>query len=125
MARYKTKVRISHGGRLFPVGAILPDSISKADIKFLKSKKFIEVYATEENEEDSSFEGLDEEDEFHEFNQGSLKTVEEIEKLRSKKAVKEYADNIGYELGADFEERTLRELQEEIILFQEESADEE
>lgn len=124
MVKYKTKVRVSHKGRLYPVGAILPDSVLKEDINFLKSKKFIEAYAAEaEEEEENSVDGLDEEG-FNEFHPGRLKTVEEIEKMRSKKAVREYADLIGYELGEDFEEKTLKELQEEIILYQEENTDE-
>ena len=126
MTRYKTKVKVSHAGKLYPVGAVLPSSISKADIEFLKSKRFVEVYVPEDesdNYNDSGFDGMDDEEGFDEANPDGLKTPEEIVKIRSKKAIKEYADSIGYDLGEDFDEKPLKELQEEVILFQEENAD--
>lgn len=124
--RYKTKVTVLIGGKAYNPGTILPDDISSADLAFLKSKKFVEpadvapVFADEEDDledESGDFDG------FNEKVPDVLKSPEEIQKIRTKKDLAAYAKKIGLELGGDFEERSLKELQEETINFQEEKLD--
>lgn len=43
MMAYRTKVTVVTNGKEFKPGAILPADISKLDLDFLKSKKFVEV----------------------------------------------------------------------------------
>ena len=55
--RYKTKVTVTTQGKVFKPGSILPEDLSKSDLAFLKSKKFVEpadvpAAAYEEPEED-------------------------------------------------------------------------
>lgn len=121
--RYKTKVTVVTGGREYGPGTLLPEDIGYKDMAFLKSKGFVEPadvesvetsYYKPDSEEDSAFFG------FNEKTPDVLKSVEEILKIRSKKDVASYATSIGLDLGADYEERPLKDLQEEVINFQKE-----
>ena len=51
---------------------------------------------------------------------GKLKNEAEIRKIRSKKEIRAYAASIGLEFGEDSDEKSLKELQEIVINFQEE-----
>ncbi len=126
--KYKTKVTVVTGGKAYKPGTILPADISSADLAFLKSKKFVEpadtgpVYADEIDDledEGGDFSG------FNEKEPDALKSPEEIRKIRSKKEADSYAVSIGLNLGDDYESKSLKQLQEEIINFQEEQTDEE
>lgn len=126
--RYKTKVTVVTGGKAYNPGTILPADISSADLTFLKSKKFVEpadvapVFADET--EDPEDEGGD----FSGFNEKepeALKSPEKIRKIRTKKDVFSYAASIGLDLGENYEEKALKELQEIVINFQEEKLEEE
>lgn len=121
--RYKTKVTVVTGGKDYEPGTILPKDISDIDMAFLKSKGFVEPadiesvesgYYEPDSEEDNAFLGFDEK------TPDALKSVKEILKIRSKKDVASYAASIGLDLGTDYEERPLKDLQEAIINFQEE-----
>lgn len=117
--RYKTKVMVITGGKEYQPGAILPADISADDLSFLKAKGFIEpadiaTVATETVNEEDDFSGFDERD------PGELKSSEEIRKIRSKKELVRYAASIGLDLGDNSDEKGLKELQEEVINFQEE-----
>lgn len=122
--RYKTKVTVVTGGKDYKPGTILPKDISDTDMAFLKSKGFVEPTDIESvadgydepdlEEGDSDFSG------FSEKTPDTLKSVEEILKIRSKKDVAAYAVSIGLDLGDDYEEKPLKDLQEEVINFQEE-----
>lgn len=122
---YRTKVEVRTKGKVFPAGSILPDDISKSDLAFLKMKKFIDVVEgsgvqiDDEDEEDveDGFAG----DGFDEMDPGEYKTAEEVKKIRKKKDIYTYAASIGLDLGEDFEEKSLTDLQEEVINFQEEA----
>ena len=122
---YRTKVEVRTKGKVFPAGSILPDDISKSDLAFLKMKKFIDVVEgsgvqiDDEDEEDveDGFVG----DGFDEMDPGEYKTAEEVKKIRKKKDIYTYAASIGLDLGEDFEEKSLTDLQEEVINFQEEA----
>ena len=125
---YKTKVTVVSGGKAYKPGTILPADISKADLAFLKSKKFVEpadvapVFADET--EDPEDEGGD----FSGFNEkepDALKSPEEIRKIRTKKDVFGYAASVGFDLGENYDEKSLKELQEAVINFQEEKLEEE
>lgn len=126
--RYKTKVTVVTGGRSYKPGTILPADISSADLAFLKSKKFVEpadvapVFADEtEDPEDegAAFFG------FNEKEPDALKSPEEIRKIRTKKDVFNYAASVGLDLGEKYDEKSLKELQESVINFQEEKLEEE
>ena len=105
--RYKTKVTVVTGGKAYNPGTILPADISSADLAFLKSKKFVEpadvapVFADEAD------------------------GPEEIRKIRTKKDIFGYAASVGLDLGENYEEKALKELQEIVINFQEEKLEEE
>lgn len=125
--RYKTKVTVVTGNKAYKPGTILPADISSADLAFLKNKKFVEpadmasVFAEEpENseEEDAGFSG------FNEREPDELKSPEEIRKIRTKKDIFDYAASIGLNLGEHYDEKSLKELQENVINFQEEKLDE-
>ncbi|MDC7288535.1 hypothetical protein NXH76_12040 [Blautia schinkii] len=112
---YKANIKVVHGGKLYPAGTILPDTISKADIEFLKSRGYLtpcEDEAAAADDFDDDFDEATPEDDF--------KTADEIGKLRSKKDVKDYADKIGCDLGDAWEDKTLKELKEAVILYQDE-----
>jgi len=126
--RYKTKVTVNTQGKIFRPGSILPDDISKSDLFFLKSKKFVEPadVPADAYEEPVDVPEDDPEQEFGElsgFNMmepGGLKSPDEIRKIRSKKEAAAYAKSIGFNPGENYEEKSLKELQEEVINFQEE-----
>lgn len=125
MAKYRTKVEVRTNGKVFKPGAILPDDISKLDLNFLKAKKFVEVVdvADAVSEADAEEDIDDEEfgDGFDEMTPGSFKTAEEIRKIRTKKDVAEYAASIGLDLGEDYDQKSLAELYDEVINYQEEA----
>lgn len=116
--RYKTKVTVTTQGRVFKPGSILPDDISKSDLAFLKSKKFVEpadvpAAAYEEPEPDLDDEQEPENDGFSGFNvmePAGMKSPDEIRKIRSKKEVDAYAKKIGLDLGENYEEKSLKDL---------------
>lgn len=114
---YRTKVEVRTKGKVFSAGSILPDDISKSDLAFLKMKKFLEVV------EDSGVQIDDEDggDGFDEMDPGEYKTAEEVKKIRKKEDVYTYAASIGYDLGDDYKGKSLADLQEAVINFQEES----
>ncbi len=117
--RYKTKVTVMTGGKEYRPGDILPADISNDDLDFLRSKGFIEpadiaTVATETMDETDDFPGFDERE------PDALKSSAEIRKIRSKKELVKYAQTIGFRIGEDFEEKNLKNLQEEVINFQEE-----
>lgn len=116
--RYRTKVTVVTGGKEYQPGSILPDDISVSDLNFLRSKGFVTPTEALSASEDD----YDEEDpfDFREAEPEMLKSPEAIRKIRSKKEVARYAESIGCDLGEDFEEKGLRELQEKVIDFQEE-----
>ena len=126
--RYRAKITVITQGKAYGPGSILQDDISKSDLAFLKEKKFVEpvdVSAVpyeepedepeEESEQESGgFSGFDEMD------PPGLKSPDEIRKIRSKKEVAAYAESIGFSIGDDYEEKSLKELQTAVIDFQEE-----
>ena len=110
--RYKTKVEFRTNGRSYPPGSVLPENISTADLAFLKSKHFlVPTYELFDRELDELLK---------ENGIYGLKSPEEISKIRSKKVIAEYAESIGLDLGDDYEKKGLKDLQEEVINFQEE-----
>lgn len=124
--RYRTKITFVTGGKEYKPGEILPADISSADLYFLKSKGFAEAAADVAGTEDDVRE--QEPDWFSGFQEqepDTLKSPEEIRKIRSKKEAFAYAGSIGLDLGENYEEKSLKELQEEIINFQEEQMSEE
>lgn len=117
--RYKTKVMVITGGREYQPGEILPADISADDLSFLKAKGFVEpadiaTVATDAVDEADDFSG------FNESETNELKSSEEIKKIRSKKELVKYAASIGLNLGNSSDEKSLKELQEEVINFLEE-----
>lgn len=118
MAAYRTKVTLMSNGKEYRPGSILPADISSADLAFLKEKKFVELadvpeVVTDEDDEDEEFEGFDE------VNPGAVKSADEIRRIRVKKDLAEYARSIGLDLG-EWNGKSLKVLQEEIINYQEE-----
>lgn len=118
MAAYKTKVTVITNGKEYWPGMILPADISSADLRFLKEKKFVEpadvpeaVFEEDDGEED--FDGFDE------ISPGAVKSADEIRKIRVKKDVAAYAASIGLDFG-DWNGKSLKVLQEEVINYQEE-----
>ncbi len=103
--RYKTKVTVTTQGKVFKPGSILPEDLSKSDLAFLKSKKFVEpadvpAAAYEEPEEDPEDEQEPENGGFDGFNvtePDGMKNPDEIRKIRSKKEVAAYAKKIGFD----------------------------
>lgn len=124
--RYRTTVTYVTGGREYRPGDILPADISSSDLAFLKSKKFAVPAALEDDEDADERSGQGDRDGFPGFDEQepeSIKSPAEIRKIRSKKDAFRYAASIGLDLGEDYDEKTLKELQEEIINFQEEQMD--
>lgn len=130
MMAYRTKVTVVTNGKEFKPGAILPADISKLDLDFLKSKKFVEVIDAAaaayddgaEDAEDAEDDGDDQGDDFvgfDEINPGAIKSADEIKAIKAKKDVAAYAASIGLDLG-DYENKKLKDLQDEVINFQEE-----
>ena len=126
--RYKTKVTVTTQGKVFKPGSILPEDLSKSDLAFLKLKKSFEpadvpAAAYEEPEEDPEDEQEPENGGFDGFNvtePDGVKNPDEIRKIRSKKDVAAYARKIGLDLGENYEEKSLKDLQAAVIDFQEE-----
>ena len=108
--KYTAKIKVVHNGKLYTPGTVLPDTISKADMEFLKSKNYL-VPCMDEPDADDFDEQTPDDD---------YKTADEIGKIRSKKDVKAYADAIGLDLGEDWEEKSLKDLKEAVILYQDE-----
>lgn len=125
--RYRAKVTVVTGGREYGAGSVLPGDISPGLLNFLRERKFLEpldlppavdgAWDGGEADEDSGGFGMAEPE--------VLKSPEEISRLRSKKDVCRYAASIGLDLGEDYEARSLRDLQAEVVNFQEEQAVEE
>jgi len=118
LAAYRIKVTVRTKGKEFPPGSILPAGISESDLAFLKEKKFVELAEVpavvyDEDDSEDNFEGFDE------VNPGGIKSAEEIQRLRAKKDVAAYASSIGLDLG-DWNGKSLKVLQEEVINYQEE-----
>lgn len=125
--RYRTKVEVVTNGKTYKPGSILPDDISASDLAFLKMKKFVvpvdaAAVVTEPVEEETDGDDGNDGDftGFNEMQPGKLKNEAEIRKIRSKKEIRAYADSIGLELGENSDEKSLKELQEIVINFQEE-----
>ena len=125
--RYRTKVEAVTNGKTYKPGSILPDDISASDLAFLKMKKFVVLVdaaavVTEPVEEETDGDDGNDGDftGFNEMQPGKLKNEAEIRKIRSKKEIRAYADSIGLELGENSDEKSLKELQEIVINFQEE-----
>lgn len=129
--RYKTKVTVTTQGKVFKPGSILPEDLSKSDLAFLKSKKFVEpvdVPATAyEDPEYDPEDGQEQEnggfDGFNVTEPDGMKNPDEIRKIRSKKEVAAYAKKIGFDLGENYEENSLKDLQSMTIDFQEEQVE--
>lgn len=122
--RYKTKVTVTTQGKVFKPGSILPEDLSKSDLAFLKSKKFVEpadvpaaAYEEPEDEQEPENGGFDG---FNVTEPDGMKNPDEIRKIRSKKEVAAYAKKIGFDLGENYEEKGLKDLQAAVIDFQEE-----
>ena len=124
--KYRTKVEVVANGKTYKPGSILPDDISASDLAFLKMKKFVDPVdaaavisepveeETDDDENGGDFSGFDE------MQPGKLKNETEIRKIRSKKEIRAYAASIGLDLGENSDEKSLKELQEIVINFQEE-----
>ena len=122
---YKTKINVISNGKTYPPGFVLPKSISEADMAFLKAKGFVvpadAAPAAYEEADDYAGPGHAEESKLDGF--GGLdglglitqKSPDEIYKIRSKKEVKAYADAIGFDLGGDYENKSLKDLQVAVI----------
>ena len=121
MAKYRTKVEVRTNGKVFKPNTILPDNLSKLDLNFLKSKKFVEVVDVTDTDMDEDFDEEEFGDGFDEMTPGKLKTAIEIRKIRTKKDVAEYAASIGLDLGEDYDQKSLTELYDEVINYQEEA----
>lgn len=126
--RYRAKITVITQGKAYGPGSIIPDDISKSDLAFLKSKKFVEpadvpAAAYDDPEDDPEEDSGQEPDGFSGFNEmepPGLKNQDAIRKIRSKKEVAAYAESIGFSLGNDYEEKSLKDLQAAVIDFQEE-----
>ena len=125
--KYRTKVEVVTNGKTYKPGSILPDDISASDLAFLKMKKFVvpvdaAAVVTDPVEEETDGDDGNDGDftGFNEMQPGKLKNEAEIRKIRSKKEIRAYADSIGLELGENSDEKSLKELQEIVINFQEE-----
>ena len=85
-------------------------------------KRVFEIFADEADDPE------DEGGDFSGFNEkvpDALKSPEEIRKIRTKKDIFSYAASVGLDLGENYEEKSLKELQETVINFQEEKLEEE
>ena len=123
--RYKTKVTHVIHGETYEPGAVLPPDIPDADLGYLKSKKFLEPVDMSFDRTDYG-EGQLEDDGimgipgFQSMIPDMFKSSEEIWKIRSKNGVCAYAENIGLDLWEGYKDRSLKELQEAVVNFQEE-----
>lgn len=125
--RYRTKVEVVTNGKTYKPGSILPDDISASDLAFLKAKKFVDPVDAAAVISEPVEEETDDDDEnggdfagFDEMQPGKLKSEAEIRKIRSKKEIRAYAVSIGLDLGGNSDEKSLKELQEIVVNFQEE-----
>lgn len=125
--KYRTKVEVVTNGKTYKPGSILPENISASDLAFLKMKKFVvpvdaAAVVTEPVEEETDGDDGTGDDfpGFNEMQPGKLKNETEIRKIRSKKEIRAYADSIGLDLGENSGEKSLKELQEIVVNFQEE-----
>ena len=118
--KYRTKVAVVKSGRTYGPGSILPDDISKADMEFLKRKGFLEPVDNAEEDDVLQEDAEEEQEEFDIADPERLKSPEEIRKMKSKKMVAAYAKRIGFLLGEDYERRSLKDLQNDLINFQDE-----
>ena len=139
MVAYRTKVTVRTKGKIYEPGSILPADLSASDIAFLKSKKFLEVIDAPSvvtdpvDDEDADGEefggennGVDNGEGFDGFDEMKVpeyKSDDEIKKLKSKKAVYDYAASIGFDLGDDYDKKALAELHDAVINFQAEQMD--
>ncbi len=127
---YRTKVTVVTQEKIYKPGSILPDDFSKPDLAFLKSKKFVEpadIPAACEEQEDGPGEDRGQETGvftgFDVMEPDGMKSPDEIRKIRSKKEVAAYAKKIGLDLGENYEEKSLKDLQDMTIDFQEEQVE--
>lgn len=125
--KYRTKVEVVTNGKTYKPRSILPENISASDLAFLKMKKFVvpvdaAAVVTEPVEEETDGDDGTGDDfpGFNEMQPGKLKNETEIRKIRSKKEIRAYADSIGLDLGENSDEKSLKELQEIVVNFQEE-----
>lgn len=121
---YRTKVEVRTNGRVFKPGSILPENVSKSDLDFLKRKKFIELAEVADAAMDNDFSEPAEGEDFDEMDPGEFKGAEEIKRIRRKENVYTYAASIGLDLGDNFKEKSLNELHEAVINYQEEAESE-
>lgn len=124
--RYRTKVAYVIHGEMHEPGAVLPPDIPGADLKYLKSKKFLEPVdmsfdRIDDGEGQLEYDGLVNIPGFRGMLPDVLKTSEEVYKIRSKNEVCAYAENIGLDLWEGYKDRSLKELQEAVVNFQEEA----
>lgn len=132
---YRLNVSFRSQGKTYAPGCMLPGGVSASDLNFLKRKGFVEPVDTifpsgevpDPDLGDSSYEEQEEGDgisfpDFHEVGEATRKSSGEIQKMRSKEEVFVYAQSIGLDLGENYKEKSLKELQESVINFQEEVA---
>ncbi len=141
--RYRTKITYLAEGKQYDPGTLLPPDLPAGDIAFLRSKGFVEpadVGMEDDSGEESGCSPDGEEsdcspdgeesgcspdgmDGFSAFEgiklTAALKSPDEIMRIRSKKDVFHYAASVGCDLGENYEDKSLKELQEEVIRFQE------
>ncbi len=125
--RYRTRITYVTCKKEYPPGTVLPADISEADLAFLRKKGFITPADMGEVVPDGGSETETEEPAFYEFDEkepDALKSEQEIRKIRSKKEVISYAASIGLNMKEDAEEKSLKDLQDEVINFQEEKLEE-
>lgn len=121
--RYKTTVTYITGGKEYQPGDVLPADISLSDLAFLKSKKFVVPAVSEDDEVEYGSSDQEDISGFDEQEPDAIKSPEEVRKIRSKKDAFSYAASIGLDFEEGYEIKSLKELQEEIINFQEEQVD--
>lgn len=124
--QYKTTVTYITGGKEYQPGDVLPADISLSDLAFLKSKKFVVPAVSEDDEVEYGSSDQEDRDGFSGFDEqepDAIKSPEEVRKIRSKKDAFSYAASIGLDFEEGYESKSLKELQEEIINFQEEQMD--
>lgn len=121
--RYKTTVTYITGGKEYQPGDVLPADISLSDLAFLKSKKFVVPAVSEDDEVEYGSSDQEDISGFAEQEPDAIKSPEEVRKIRSKKEAFKYAASIGLDFEEGYESKSLKELQEEIINFQEEQMD--
>lgn len=119
---YRTKVEYITSEKTYKPGEILPEKMSENDLSFLKEKGFVELVdipdalmeALQDDERDDDVTGFDE------MLPEEYKSPDEIQKIRKKEDVYKYAHSIGFDLGDEYKEKSLSELQDLVINFQEE-----